>query len=147
MEFFITCDANWEAKIDKVLDAFHKTGYERFFEKRNYSSSLDGIVIVLMCRSTYLKFKQRIRFVRTDRKIYMDIMLNFDQLILVDQEARVKIVAEKVIEEVPLIIAKYKLKDFDLSKFKVDIKRMFNKSFKGPSVVNNKEQVTTTGNS
>ncbi|MDB4904018.1 MAG: hypothetical protein JWQ63_3299 [Mucilaginibacter sp.] len=78
MRVFITCDANWEAKIDKVLNILSETGYKAVFERRDYGTTIDGIGIVLMCRDPSLKFKQRIRYSRKDRTIYMDIMLNFN---------------------------------------------------------------------
>ena len=130
MEFFITYDASWEAKIDKVLNALDETRYKAVFQKRKYGDVIDGIAIVLMCRNTNLKFKQRIRYSRIQKTIYMDLMLNLDQFILIEQKERTRIVADKLIKEVPVIIAKYKLKDFDLSKFKVDLNKCFGKLIK-----------------
>lgn len=57
----------------------------------------------------------------------MDIMLDFDELIKIDQNAREKVVVEKLIEEVPVIIRKYKLVDFNLLRFEKDLRKWMSK--------------------
>ena len=122
MRLFITCDSWWEAKVDKVLDTLHDTGYIRYFLMQNYGSSLDCVGIVLMCRDPNLNFKQRIRFARKEKTIYLDIMLDLNQFLVISQKERERIIVEKLISEVPPIIAKYKLADFNLAKFETDLK-------------------------
>ena len=125
MRINILCDADWEAKIDKVLDNFSNLGYRRFFEERSYGSSLEGVTIVLMCQNPKLNLKQRIKHSIKEKKIYLDIMLDLLQMKSIDQQQRNKIVADKIINEVSPIIAKYKFNDFDLVKFKEDLKKIF----------------------
>ena len=45
----------------------------------------------------------------------------------IDQKEREKIVIEKIINEVPAILAKYKLTDFNLEKFEIDLKKWMKK--------------------
>lgn len=45
----------------------------------------------------------------------------------ITQEERISSVVKKIIEEVPPIIKKYKLKDFDLDTFMEDIRGYFKK--------------------
>lgn len=127
MKLFITTDSNWEAKIEKVADALYDTGYVSFFEQQNYGTSLNGISIVLMCRDKNLNFKQRIRFIRNEKIIYMDLMFNIDEFLNISQGEREKIVVNKIIEEVPKIVAKYKLADFNLTKFNKNLNKWMTK--------------------
>jgi len=127
MRFFITCDSDWEAKVDKVLDALDQTGYRKFFAEQDYGKSLDGVTVVLMCQDPALNLKQRIRYSKKEKKIYMDIMLDMFQFIRIDQKERNRIVVEKLIAEMPPIIAKYKLGDFNLSMFKAHLSEWMTK--------------------
>ncbi len=47
-------------------------------------------------------------------------MLDFDLFMKIEQEDRNKIVFDKLVEEEPLIIKKYKFEDFDLENFTND---------------------------
>ena len=127
MRFFITCDSFWEAKVDKVLSTLYQTGYDRFFEEQNYGTSLEGLTIVLMCQDPDLNLKQRIRMSKKEKKIYLDIMLDLPYFLEITQKEREKIIVEKIISEVPPIIAKYKLDSFDLRKFEADLKKWMSK--------------------
>lgn len=120
MKFGITCDAWWETKVSEVLNIFPIRETFDFFYLKNYGADLTDIFIVLMCRHTEYNFKQRIRFVKKEKALYMDIMLDFDLFMKITQPERNKIVMDKLIEEVPTIISKYKFKDFDLPKFTKD---------------------------
>jgi len=127
MKLFLTSDSDWEVKINKITTRLYDTGYTFFFEKQEYGNSLDCVAIVLMCQDPSLNLQQRIRFSRKERTIYMDIMLDFDELIKIDQNAREKVVVEKLIEEVPVIIRKYKLVDFNLLRFEKDLRKWMSK--------------------
>lgn len=119
MRFNILSDANWEAKIDhvqRVLDLWN------FFYHRNYGNDLSGgIVVVLMCRDPEYKFKQRIRFSKKEQKLYMDIMLDYLNFVTASHAQRRQMVAKHLQTEIPLVIAKYKFKDFDLERFSTDL--------------------------
>jgi len=123
MKLFLTSDSDWEAKINRITNQLYDTGYTRFFEEQYYGSSLDCVAIVLMCQDPSLNLKQRIRLSKKEKTIYMDIMLDLNQFLQIDQNEREEIVVEKLITEVPAVVKKYKLEDFDILKFESDLKR------------------------
>ena len=136
MKFSILCDANWDAKISEALDDF--SGLRRYFEEKYYysltpdiknycGSSIDAIVIVFMCRNPEYNFKQRIRFSKKVKTLYIDIMLDYNLFIQIDQGEKKKIIAQRLLTEVPSIIARYKFPDFDLPKFESDMKMWLKK--------------------
>jgi hypothetical protein len=119
-------DIDWESKVDKVLDAFSDTGYRTYFQDREYGEELVGITLVLMCKDPELNLKQRIRLSKTERKLYIDIMLDLPEMKRSDQPTRNRIVQQKLLAEVPAIIRKYKLKDFDTERFIKDFQEKLN---------------------
>ncbi len=121
----ILADFYWETKIDKVLDFLSNTGYRRFFEDKNYGSSLGGIVVGLMCHEPSLNLKQRIRLSKKEKIIYVDIMLDYTLFMKIDQNKRNEIVISKIKNEIPPIISKYKFEDFDLLRFENDLNNIF----------------------
>ena len=125
MNFFITYDAYWETKIDKVLDTLQKKGYKAFFAKQNYGDLINKIAVVLMCQDPRLNLKQRIRLSKKEKTLYLDIMLDQDLFVKIDQNEREKIVSEKLIREIPEIINKYKLKDFNMQLFNAHLVKVF----------------------
>lgn len=127
MRIFITCDSFWEAQVDKIIDRIDDTGYKKYFTEQNYGTSLEGLTIVLMCQDPNLNLKQRIRLSKGERKIYIDIMLDLPLFLEITQKEREEIVVGKLITEIPLIIKKYKLEDFNLLKFEKDLKRWMSK--------------------
>ncbi|MNU02923.1 hypothetical protein D3C72_2467810 [compost metagenome] len=50
-------------------------------------------------------------------------MLDLNQFLQIDQNEREEIVVEKLITEVPAVVNKYKLEDFDILKFESDFKK------------------------
>jgi hypothetical protein len=127
MRIFITCDCYWETKVDKVIDKIDATGYKRYFADQNYGSTLENITIILMCQNPELKLKQRIKFAKNDKKLYVDIMLDFLLMLDLSQIEREKNIADKIISEIPIVIAKYKFADFNLSKFELDLRNWIGK--------------------
>jgi hypothetical protein len=122
MKFGITSDSNHETKIgDQVTHQFPSREIEDWFHFKNYGNDLVDIFIVLMCRNPEYNFKQRIRMDRKDKALYIDLMLDYDYFVSdITQDDRIKVVANKMINEIPPIIKKYKLKDFDLDLFMKD---------------------------
>ena len=119
--FNILADFYWETHIDKVLNLLSDIGYRKYFSEQNYGSSLDGITVVLMCQPPNLNLKQRIRLSNKEKKLYLDIMLDLPQFLKIDQKEREKIIVNKLISEIPPIIIKYKLEDFNLARFNKDL--------------------------
>lgn len=97
--FNILADFCWESEVDKVLDRLSAIEYRRFFVEQYYGSSLEGITVVLMCQNPDLNLKQRIRFSKKEKKIYLDLMLDLNQFLLIDQRQKERVVAEKLIKK------------------------------------------------
>src|SRR4030095_5139593 len=125
MRFFVTSDANAEANLHEVLYALDDHGFDAYFHDRFYDDSGKEMCVVLMCRNPRLNFKQRIRFVKKENCLYMDIMLDLDVMSQLDLSSRKQIVGEKMVREIPRIVAKYKFKDFDLPTFPSDLREWF----------------------
>jgi len=125
--FNILADFYWEAKIDEVLRTISRTEYRSFFKQQDYGNALNGLTVVLMCQDPTLGLKQRIRFYRKEKEIDMDIMLDLPLFISISQKEREKIVVNKLISEIPPVIKKYKIADFDLIKFETDVKNCMSK--------------------
>lgn len=122
MRFFITCDSFWEAQVDRVIDLIDDTGYKRYFSEEDYGTSLQGVTVVLVCQDPNLNLKERSRLSKKEKKIYLDIMLDLNLFLGINQKEREKIVVAKLIAEIPPIIAKYKLDDFNIEKFEKDLR-------------------------
>ncbi len=125
MKLSMTCDAWWESKVDKVLGDLEDLGYRSFFEEKDYGTSVAWIGLLLMCQRASLNLKQRIRFSKQKKDLSMDIMLDLEQMMQLDHESRRKIIAAKIVAEVPLVLKKYKFKDFDLPRFSQDLSDWF----------------------
>lgn len=127
MKFFITCDTFWEARVEKVIDLLDDTGYKNYFYNQDYGSSLEGITVVLMCKNANLNLKQRIRYIKKEKKLYLDLMLDLEQFLIIDMKDKERIIVNKLISEIPIIISKYKLDDFNSIKFEKDLKKWISK--------------------
>jgi len=124
MRFRVVSDSNVEAGLSEISDGFYEGGLRNYFSEKYDDSGLN-LGVVLMCRDPELNFKQRISFSKKDNTLYIDIMLDFEQMSRADKHTRKRIVAEKLVNEVPQIIAKYKFKDFDLPRFSSDLRNWF----------------------
>jgi hypothetical protein len=121
MDVFITSDANSESGVGEVIDEIcGATG--KHFATRAYGLGLHGLAVILMCRNPDLNFKRRLRFSKKDKMLYMDIMLDFEQMRQAVHEVRKKMIAERVANEVPIILNKYSIPDFDVARFVEDLK-------------------------
>jgi hypothetical protein len=121
MRFSLLCDAHQDAGLDKVLFRFSDLGLKRYFEERNYGDALAGITVVLMCRNPALNFKQRIRHAKKEKKLYIDIMLDLDQFRPLNEVQRERIVAGRLLAEIPAILKKNKFAQFDVAQFEADL--------------------------
>ncbi len=83
--------------------------------------------MILTCQDPNLNLKQRIRLSKKERKIYLDIMLDLPHFVEVSQKEREKMIVNKLIAEIPPIITKYRLEDFNLVKFETDLKNWMTK--------------------
>ncbi|WP_437922386.1 hypothetical protein [Sphingobacterium sp. LRF_L2] len=126
-DLFITSDAWWESKMSKVLGALTDTGFRAYFYEQNYGTSLTKIMIDLVCLDPEYNKKQKARFSKNDKELSIDLVFDLALFMRITQEERNRIVLEKLIAEVPAIIAKYKFEDFDLPTFEKDFKKWMSK--------------------
>ena len=124
MRFGVTCDADIESGFDVVTFGMMKQ-FDDYFRDRFYDDSGIEMFVVLMCRDPRWNFKQRIRFVKKENCLYMDLMFDLRIMAQVDMKTRKRIVGEKMVTEIPQIVAKYKFRDFDLPRFSRDLRSWF----------------------
>ena len=120
-DLFITSDANSESGVGEV--AVEICGPTRkHFATRNYGAGLRGIGVVLMCRNPELNFKTRLRLSKKDKRLSMDIMLDLAQMHDADHNGRKQMICERLTEEIPAVVSKYPIGDFDDARFAEDLK-------------------------
>jgi len=120
MHFRITGDVASESGLAPIITEM-SGATRQYFLSKDYGIGLLGIVVVLMCQDQDLKLKRRVRFARNDKKLYLDIMLDLDQMKRSDPKLRKRIVAERLIDEVPQVLGKYSLSDFNMVRFMADL--------------------------
>lgn len=123
MRLFITSDANYESKIDTALDGIYNNKVKDLFAVKNYGGSLETISIILMCRDPLLNFKQRIRYSKKEKTLYMDIMFDLEEVVGLPHEDKKKLISKKLAGEVPEIVSRYKYEDFNVEDFVNDFTR------------------------
>jgi hypothetical protein len=116
MHLRITCDANDESGIGLVVDEISGPTRKHFVSK-DYGDSLNGVVIVLMCRNPDLNFKRRLRFSKKDKKLYLDVMLDLKQMIQATHQDRKRAVINHLTDEVSKALRKYSMPNFDEMRF------------------------------
>ena len=121
MHLRITSDANAESGVGEVV--FEISGPTRkHFVSKDYGVGLLGVAVVLMCRNPELNFQRRLRFARKEKTVFMDVMLDLEQTRHADHERRKRIVVERLAEEIPAVLRKYSIQDFDEARFAEDLK-------------------------
>lgn len=121
MYFGITSDSWWETRVSDVL---HKLPIRKMHDEfcvKSYGSDVHGIFIVLTCDHPEYSYRQRIRFVKKEKILYADIMLDFDFFMNATQEQREQKAFHQILEELPIIISKYKFQDFNTKEFIKDL--------------------------
>jgi hypothetical protein len=121
MQLRITGDVNAESGVGQVIDEISGPT-RRHFVPKDYGDGLSGVGVVLMCRNPELNFTRRLRFARKEKTVYMDVMLDLTQMRQATHEVRKRIICERLIEEIPAIVRKYSLADFDDALFEQDLK-------------------------
>ena len=129
MKVNVLGDFWWESKLDHVLRVLNLRHY---FQDRNYGSDVNGVVIDLICNDPKLNQKQRIRFTKNNKTLYMDIMLKLNDFIEATHQKRRELVAENILKEVPKVLKKYNFKDFEYDKFISDLEEAINIQLLGP---------------
>ncbi len=117
----ITGDINQESGVAEVI--YEISGPTRkHFALKEYGAGLHGIGVILMCRDPELNFKRRLRFSKKDKTLYMDVMLDLEQMSQSSHERRKQIILERLAEEIPATLGKYSIRDFDEAHFVKDLK-------------------------
>jgi len=125
VRFRIVSDADQETGLHDISDEINRSPMDDFFVHRQYDDLGISIGVVLMGRDPGWNFQQRISFSKKENKLYMDLMFDWHSMVGAKHSARKRIVAEKMITEIPQIIAKKRFKDFDLPRFSSDLREWF----------------------
>lgn len=117
MRFRLLSDAHWEARVDAATDALDDRGLVEHFERRDYGKGLQGLTVILMCQDPELSLKRRVRHSKKESKLYMDIMLDLPWMISAKPEERKKEIVTRLYDEVPEVLSRYQIPDFDKERF------------------------------
>jgi hypothetical protein len=117
----VTSDANAESGVGEVVGEISGPT-RRHFVPKDYGVGLAGVVVVLMCRDPERNFKRRIRFARKEKTVFMDVMLDLALMRQADHGARKRIIRERLAEEIPAVLRRYAVADFDEERFVTDLK-------------------------
>ena|SRR6266498_5867797 len=129
----ITADANKESGVaDVIFDISGPT--RKYFATRDYGPGLHGLGVILMCRDSVLNFKRRLRLSRKDRTLYMDVMLDLERMRRSEHQSRKLVILELLAEEIPAILRKYSIADFDEVRFVEDLKRCLTEARATPRI-------------
>ncbi len=120
MRLFITCDANWESKVDRVLSDLVGLKFRQHFEQREYGFGLTGLSVILMCRDPSHNFKRRIKLSKKEKNLHLDIMLDLASMKEASPAERKREVAQRLFDEVPEVLSRYRIPDFDREAFIAD---------------------------
>lgn len=126
IRFLITGDANIETGVGEATLLMAGSDFYKFIEKQDYGTSLKGLCVIFMCRNPELNFKQRIRYTKKDQNLSFDLMLDYNQFVVMTPDQRVSEMCKRLLEEMPPIVKKYKFPDFDLDKFMDNLTSWFN---------------------
>lgn len=121
MHVRITSDANSESGVGQVVHEISGQTRQNFVAK-SYGSGLLGIGVVLMCRDSGLNFKRRVRFNRKEKTLYLDVMLELEQMRQLGHEERIREIAGRLMGEIPVVVRKYEIEEFDDDLFERDLK-------------------------
>jgi hypothetical protein len=127
MNLNILCDANWESKIDhalKVLD----TGV---MNERDYGDGLVKLVVILNCRDPALEHKQRIRFSRKEKILYIDVMLELETFIRATHVSRRRRISEALLQQLGSAMKTRKIANFNVEEFMQDLSILLDTQLNG----------------
>ena len=120
MKVNITSDTHWEAGVEKILNRAYGPELSEYFWPKDYGSSVNGIFIVVMCRD--YDFRQRRRFSKKEKILYLDVLLTFDKFKLLNPDQKKVQVLQEILSEISGTLSKYKFGDFDQERFEEDFR-------------------------
>lgn len=124
MQVRITSDANMDSGVGEIVDKISGPT-EHYFLSKEYGTGLFGISVVLMCRDPHLNLRRRLRFAKKEKKLFMDVMFDFEEMRHTSCERRLDIVVKQLVLEIPVNIHRYSIRDFHLERFTDELKRWF----------------------
>lgn len=113
----IVADYNWESKLDHAMKPL---SLGALFEHRNYGVDLAGLCVVVMCRSEDLAFGRRVRYARSEKTLYLDVMLKLSDFVGASHAERRQRLAHALKNDVIAELEKRKFRQFDLVAFASD---------------------------
>jgi hypothetical protein len=125
MRLNILGDFDWESRVDHVLNFLNDLDYRSFFQDKSYGDGLLGVSIVVVCQDSSLNLKQRIRFAKKEKKLYVDVLIDLLEMKTATPEGRVSIIAKSLVENIPKVIIKYNFDAFDSVQFIKDFEEKF----------------------
>lgn len=124
MKFNIVGECDHDSGLPDVLYWLSPPDQWEAFAK-DYGDGLDLIGVDLICSKLLDGLKPRIRHAKKEKALYMDIMLTFDEFASATAEERKKIAGQRLLDDVPRIVRKYKFANFDTELFLSDFKKYY----------------------
>src|SRR5437868_6163106 len=94
-----------------------------FFIRKDYGPDVAGVCVVLMCQRASLNLKQRVRFYKKDRQLYLDVMFDLAEMEGLDPDGRMLAVGQNVAAVTRATLAKYAFEQFDAERFLADFEQ------------------------
>jgi len=123
MKLNILSDTNSESRVAEALDALPLLELRRYVAERDYGQGLACLLIGIICRNPTLNLKPRVRFTKKDKTLSMDVMLHLPDMMALDDLGRTRVIAQYLSDEVPAVISKYAIQDFDSARFLADFEK------------------------
>jgi hypothetical protein len=123
----IAADYNWESKLDHAMKPL---SLGTLFEHRDYGADLTALCVVVMCRSE--DFKRRVRYARSEKVLYLDVMLTISDFVSASHAERRQRLAHALKNDVIAELEKRRFKQFDLAAFASDFISAIDEQLLGP---------------
>lgn len=123
MKLNILSDANHESRVAEALDALPILEFRNYVAEQDYGPGLLRLLVGVICRNPELNLKPRIQFTKKDKTLSIDIVLSLSDMTALDDEGRTRVIAQRLLKEVPAVVSKYKIQDFDAARFVSDYEK------------------------
>jgi hypothetical protein len=112
---FVTSDSVAGTGVGEVSGAVSKQ-IELEFKPKTFGPGLGGVAIILMCRDPAYGFKQRVRHAKAERILYLDVMLDWDDMLCAGPRRQMAVL-DAMKRTVREVFARRKISDFDVPGF------------------------------
>jgi hypothetical protein len=123
MKLNILSDTNSESRVAEALAALPVLELRNYVAEQDYGEGLSCLLIGIICRNPELQFRPRVRFTRKDKTLSMDVMLHLPDMMALDDLGRTRAIAQRLSDQVPAVISKYEIQDFDDARFLADFEK------------------------